>query len=46
MLVTEGGFQWRDVEYRSLSALARAVTGTKWNGRLFFGLTGRKRGPR
>lgn len=28
--------------YTSLSAVARSVTGSKWNGRLFFGLTGRK----
>ena len=29
--------------FSSLSAVARAITGQKWNGRLFFGLTKRKR---
>ena len=29
-------------QFDSLSALARAITGQKWNGRLFFGLTSRK----
>ena len=24
--------------FRSLSAVAREITGTRWNGRLFFGL--------
>jgi hypothetical protein len=36
--VVEGGFQWEGIRYRSLSAVAKAVTGTHWNGRLFFGL--------
>jgi hypothetical protein len=29
------------VRYKSLSAIARAITGANWNGRLFFGLTRR-----
>jgi hypothetical protein len=29
--------------YRSLSAVAKAVTGSHWNGHLFFGLTTHKR---
>ena len=29
--------------YRSLSAIARQVTGTRWNGRLFFGIAERRR---
>ena len=37
------GFEWDGQHYGSLSAVARAVTGSKWNGRLFFGLTTRKR---
>ena len=40
----EGGYESGGVLYRSLSALAKAVTGSHWNGRLFFGLTRRKRG--
>lgn len=36
--VLEGGFRYEDTIYKSLSAVAREVTGTKWNGFLFFGL--------
>lgn len=32
------GFRYGEQTYRSLSAVARAITGTNWNGRLFFGL--------
>jgi hypothetical protein len=32
------GFIWRDESFSSLSAVARAITGTSWNGRRFFGL--------
>lgn len=32
----EGGFQWDGAVYKSLSAVAKAVTGAHWNGRLFF----------
>jgi hypothetical protein len=34
------GFEYEGQVYRSLSAVARAVTGSHWNGPLFFGLTG------
>jgi hypothetical protein len=36
--VTPEGFVWQDRTYPSLSAVARAITGTSWNGRRFFGL--------
>lgn len=36
--VLADGFRHGDRTYRSLSAVARAITGTSWNGRLFFGL--------
>ena len=36
--VTLEGFLWGDRTYASLSAVAKAVTGTNWNGRRFFGL--------
>jgi hypothetical protein len=36
-VLTEG-FRWQGSTYRSLSALAYAITGTKWNGMIFFGL--------
>ncbi|PTY02378.1 DUF2924 domain-containing protein [Verrucomicrobia bacterium LW23] len=36
--VLEKGFEFEGIRYRSLSAVAKAVTGTNWNGRLFFGI--------
>ena len=33
-----GGFEYDGRRYRSLTAVAKAITGTHWNGRLFFGL--------
>jgi hypothetical protein len=32
------GFEWEGRVFRSLSAVAQAVTGAHWNGHLFFGL--------
>lgn len=40
----EGGWEYEGITYRSLSAVAKHVTGTHWNGRLFFGLTQRRAG--
>ena len=37
--VVEGGFLWNGGQHRSLSAIARAITGTRWSGPRFFGLT-------
>jgi hypothetical protein len=36
--VTREGFRWRGNNYRTLSAVAVAITGTKWSGPKFFGL--------
>ena len=36
--VLEEGFRYEDRVYRSLSAVARQISGTQWNGFLFFGL--------
>jgi len=36
--VTIGGFEFQGRTYRSLSAVAKAITGTHWNGRAFFEL--------
>ncbi len=33
------GFRYENQQYTSLSAIAVAVTGTRWNGLAFFGLT-------
>jgi len=38
VLVLDGGFSWQGTSYRSLSAVARKITGTPWSGPLFFGL--------
>lgn len=37
--VLDKGFKYRGHLYRSLSAIAKTITGTNWNGFLFFGLT-------
>ena len=36
--VVANGFVWREATYASLSTIARAITGTNWNGPRFFGL--------
>jgi hypothetical protein len=40
--VLKDGFDYESRHYRSLSAIAREVTGTRWNGLLFFGRAQRK----
>ena len=42
--VLKEGFEWGGRRYKSLSAVARAITGTRWNGYRFFGLRERQRG--
>ena len=41
--VLETGYEFNDVVYRSLSAIAREITSAHWNGRLFFGLVSRRK---
>ena len=36
--VVDNGFLWRGKTHRSLSSIARAITGTNWNGPRFFGM--------
>jgi hypothetical protein len=43
--VRDEGFEYHGRPYRSLSAIARAITGTRWNGLVFFGLKN-QRAPR
>lgn len=38
----DGTIRWNNREWRSLSEVARAITGTRWSGPAFFGLRGRK----
>jgi hypothetical protein len=42
VMVLDGGFAWQGRSYRSLSEIAKAITGTKWNGPRFFGLREKK----
>jgi hypothetical protein len=35
---TENGFVYGGLQYKSLSAIARKITGTRWNGLRFFGV--------
>lgn len=36
--VVEDGYVWKGKSYKSLSAIAREITGSRWNGPRFFGL--------
>ncbi|MHB1191248.1 MAG: DUF2924 domain-containing protein [Armatimonadota bacterium] len=38
VVAVPGGFEYDGRLYRSLSAIAKAITGTHWNGKLFFGI--------
>jgi DUF2924 family protein len=38
VLILEDGFAWNGQTFRSLSPIAKAMTGTNWNGHRFFGL--------
>src|SRR5215207_9653695 len=46
VVVIEDGFSWNGATYRSLSEVARAITGTNWNGPRFFGLRDRPQAAR
>ena len=39
VLVRPDGFEWQGQRHRSLSVIARAITGAHWSGPRFFGLT-------
>lgn len=38
VVVLDRGFLWNNTIFKSISAVAKAITGTHWNGKLFFGL--------
>jgi hypothetical protein len=38
VIVLDDGFAWNGVRYTSLSTIAKAITGTSWNGWTFFGI--------
>ncbi len=45
IIVLDSGFEYDGKHWKSLSAIAKAITGNHWNGPLFFGLTQRKTKP-
>lgn len=38
VFATDGGYQYRGQSFKSLSSIARQITGTRWSGPAFFGL--------
>lgn len=38
VLVVDGGFEYKGKVYKSLTAIAKEITGAHWNGYLFFNL--------
>jgi hypothetical protein len=42
VITVESGFMYDGEKFRSLSEIARAITGTRWSGPAFFGLKKRK----
>ena len=38
VVVTRQGYEYQGIEYKSLSKIANEITGSKWNGWVFFGL--------
>lgn len=43
--VRDDGYEYQGRPYKSLSAIARAITDTRWNGLVFFGLKNRQALP-
>ncbi len=42
VIVLEKGFEYDGKHWKSLTGIAKAITGAHWNGPRFFGLSGRK----
>lgn len=38
VVVLDKGFMWNNMIYKSISGVAKAITGSHWNGKLFFGV--------
>jgi hypothetical protein len=45
VMVLDQGYAWDGHVFNSLSAVAQAITGTKWNGPRFFGLDQKAKSP-
>ncbi len=41
VIVLEDGFEWKGTQWRSLSAIAREITGVHWSGPRFFAVNGK-----
>ena len=41
-VLADGGYEYDGHQYKSLSAIAKLITGTQWSGPAFFGLKGKK----
>lgn len=46
VLICDDGYRYRDQHFRSLSEIARTITGARWSGPRFFGLMGRSKAGR
>jgi len=42
VVIAGDGYEWAGNRYRSLSQIARSITGTRWSGPRFFGLEAEK----
>ena len=40
--VCPDGYEWQGLKFKSLSAVAKTITGSSWNGFVFFGLRARQ----
>ena len=40
--VLDDGYEWQGRRYKNLSPIANAITGSRWNGWVFFGLKNQK----
>lgn len=38
VIALDKGFEYKDRKYKSLSAIANEITGSRWNGKVFFGI--------
>ncbi len=45
VIVLEDGFEWKGTQWRSLSMIAREITGVHWSGPRFFALNGKTKAP-
>lgn len=44
-VLPDGGYEYNNRTFASLSVIAREITGTRWSGPAFFGLRARKKEP-